>query len=98
MDASDYALHALITQLGHPVTFHSKNFIDTVRRYSMYEKELYAIVQDLNQWRHYILGREMVILADHKPLQFVMTLLKLHTTWQLKWINYLQQFQLEIKY
>ena len=49
MDASDYSLIVVITQLGHPVAFHSKNFNDTVRRYSTYEKELYAIVQALKQ-------------------------------------------------
>ena len=64
----------------------------------MYEKELYVIVQDLKKWRHYIFGNKMVILTDHKPLQFALTRSKLQTTWQLKWINYLQQFQLVIKY
>ena len=52
MDASDYALNVVITQLGHPIAFHSDTFSDTVRRYSMYEKEMYAIVQALKQWRH----------------------------------------------
>ena len=63
-DASDYALGIVITQSGHPVAFHS----DTVRRYLTYEKELYAIMKALKQWRHYILGKEMVILTSHKPL------------------------------
>ena len=92
MNASDYALSTVITQSSHPVAFHSKTFSDMVRRYSMYEKELYAIVQALKQWRHYIIGRETVILIDHKPLQFTPTQLKLQTTRQLKWINYLKQF------
>ena len=90
MDASDYALGAVITQSGHPIAFHFETFSDTVRRYPMYEKELYAIVQDLKQWRHYILGKETVILADHKSLQFTPSQSKLQTTRQLKWINYLQ--------
>ena len=72
----DYFLSAVITQSGHLVAFQSKTFSDIVTRYSTYEKELYAIVQALNQWRHY-LGRETVILTDHKPLQFIMTLSKL---------------------
>ena len=70
MDASDYALGAVITQSGHPVVFHSKNFKDIVIRYSTNEKKLYAIMQALKQWRHYILGKETVILTDHEPLQF----------------------------
>ena len=47
MDASDYALGDVITQSGHLVAFHSKNFNQTIRRYSTYEKELHAIVQAL---------------------------------------------------
>ena len=37
-DASDHALSAVITQLGHPVSFNSEIFNDIVRRYSTYEK------------------------------------------------------------
>ena len=76
-DASDYALGVVITQFGHPTTFHYENFNDTVRSYSTYEKELYAIVQSLKQWRHYILGKLTVILTDHKPFQFVLSQSKL---------------------
>ena len=65
--ALDYALDAVITQSGHPFEFHSKTFKDTVKRYSTYEKELYAIVQALKQWRHHILGKETIILTNHKP-------------------------------
>ena len=90
MDASDYALGAVITQSGHPIVFHSETFNDTVRKYLTYEKELCAIVQALKQWRHYILGKEMIILTDHKPLQFALTHLKLQTTQKINWINYLQ--------
>ena len=76
-NAMYYSLGAVITQSGHPVAFHSKTFNNTVRRYSTYEKELYVIVQALKQWRHYILGKETIILTDHKPLQFTPTQSKL---------------------
>ena len=50
----------------------------------MYEKELYAIVQARKKWRYYILGKETIILNDHKPLQFAPLQSKLQTTQQLK--------------
>ena len=46
-DASDYTLGVEITQSHHRVAFHFETFSDTVRRYSTYEKELYAIMQAL---------------------------------------------------
>ena len=83
-DVSDYALDAVITQLGHPVVFHSDTFSDTIIRYS--------ILQAIKQWGHYILGREMVILNDHNTLYFSPSQSKLQTTRQIEWINYLYQF------
>ena len=68
MNTSDYALGAMITQSGHPVTFNSENFNDIVRRYSTYEKELYVIVKSIKQWRNYILGKETTILTNQYPL------------------------------
>ena len=97
-DTLDYALGAVITQSGHPVAFHSETFYDIVRRYLMYGKELYSIVQYLKQWRNYILGKEKIILTNHRTLQFTPSHLKLQKYQQNKWINFLQQFQLVIKY
>ena len=50
-NTSDYALGVVITQLGHPFVFHFETFNDDIRRYSTYEKEMYAIVQALKKWR-----------------------------------------------
>ena len=49
-------------------------------------------------YKNYIRGKETIILTYHKPLQFSSSQSKLKTTQKIKWINYLQQFQLVIKY
>ena len=64
-DASDYAIGAVLTQQGHPVEYHSETLSDTVRKYPTYEKEMYSIVQGCRQWKHYILGKEIIIHIDH---------------------------------
>ena len=64
-DASDYAIGAVLTQHGHLVAYHSETLSDTVRKYETYNKEMYSIVHDYQQWKHYILGKEMVIHTDH---------------------------------
>jgi hypothetical protein len=97
-DASDYAVGAVLTQHGHPVAYHSETLSDTVRKYPTYDKEMYSIVQAYRQWRHYILGKEIVIHTDHKPLQFMQTQGKLQNDHHQKWSTYLQQFHLNIKY
>ena len=55
-------------------------------------------MQALKQWRHYILGKETIIHTDHKPLQFAPSQSKWQRTRQMKWISYLQQFELVIKH
>jgi hypothetical protein len=50
------------------------------------------------QWRHYILGKDIVIHIDHNPLQFMQKQGKLHNDRHQKWSTYLQQFHLNIKY
>ena len=44
IDASDYAIGAVITQQGHPVAYHSEILSDTIRKYLTYDKEMYPIV------------------------------------------------------
>jgi hypothetical protein len=66
--ASDYAIGEVLTQNGHPMAYHSETLSDTVQKYPTYDKEMYSIVQVGRQWKHYILGKEMVIHIDHRPL------------------------------
>ena len=44
-DASDYVVGAVLTQHGHPMTYHSEILIDVVRKYPTYDKEMYSIMQ-----------------------------------------------------
>jgi hypothetical protein len=67
-DASDYVVGEIITQHGHPVAYHREKLSDTIWKYPTYEKEMYSIVQAYHQWKHSILGKEMIIHTNHKPL------------------------------
>ena len=37
-DASNYVVDAILTQHGHPVTYHSEMLLDTIHKYPTYEK------------------------------------------------------------
>jgi hypothetical protein len=97
-NASDYVVGVVLTQHGYPVAYHSEILFDVVRKYPTYNKQMYSIVQDCRQWRHYILGKETITHTNHKPLQFMQTQGKLQNDRHQKWSTYLQQFHLNIKY
>ncbi|CAL8120214.1 unnamed protein product [Prunus armeniaca] len=97
-DASNYAMGAVLFQDGKPVAYHSEMFSGPVLNYPTYDKELYAMHQAVKHWRAYLLGKEVVVHSDHKPLQFLTTQSKLQQARHMKWMSYLQQFSIVIKY
>jgi hypothetical protein len=97
-DASDYVVGTFITQHRHPIAYHSETLSYIVHKYPTYNKEMYSIVQSFQQWRRYILEKEIIIHTDHNLLQFMQTQGKLQNDYHQKWSTYLQQFHLNIKY
>jgi hypothetical protein len=68
IDAFDYTVGPILTQHDHPMEYHSETLSDNFQNYPTYDKEMYSIVQACCQWKHYILGKEIIIHNDHKPL------------------------------
>lgn len=77
-DASDYAVGAVLSQgempKDRPIQYFSKTLNDAQTRYSTIEKELLAIILAVEAFRHYIYGREFLIVTDHKPLCYLFNL------------------------
>lgn len=53
---------------GRPICYHSKVFHGEFLNYGTYEKELYALVKMVKKWKHYLMGKEILIHMDHWPL------------------------------
>ena len=75
-DASQYALGTVISQRDpadgklHPITFYSRKFNPAEENYEIYDREMLAIVETLDHYRHYFegLGQKVTIFSDHnKP-------------------------------
>ena len=60
---------AVLLQHGKLIVFNSETFNGVVTNYPTYEKELYALVQSVKKWKHYLMGKEMIIHIDHQLLQ-----------------------------
>ncbi|GKA69579.1 transposon ty3-I gag-pol polyprotein [Tanacetum coccineum] len=97
-DASGYAMGAVLYQEGRPIAYHSEMFQGAQKNYPTYDKELFALHQAVKHWRCYLLGKETVVHTDHQPLQYLQSQAKLQQARHMKWMTYLQQFNLVIKY
>eukprot|EP00253_Pinus_taeda_P017619 PITA_17619 len=68
IDASNYAMGDVLMQQKKPICYHSEKFPQAMINYPTYDKELYALVQSMKKWKHYLIGKETIIHVDHHPL------------------------------
>jgi len=81
----------------HPVAFHSRSFNSTELNYDVHNKELYAIYEVFQIWRHYLDGapHPIDVVTDHENLEYFSTT-KILNRRQARWSEYLCQFNLII--
>ena len=60
-DASGEERGAILIQNHHPIAFESKKFKDYERHYSIYDKEMLAILHALTKFRQYLVGSKFKI-------------------------------------
>ena len=71
-DASQDAVGAVLSQMedgkDRVVAYYSQKLTATQRKWSTYDRKLWAIVSSVRHFRHYLRGQEFTILNDHQPL------------------------------
>jgi len=98
-DASDFATGAVLSQkdmqtnLWHLVAFFSKLLDVHKRNYEIYNKELLAVIQRLEKYRHHLEGHlyKIEIWSDYQNLTFFRTAQKL-TRRQARWALFMTHF------
>jgi hypothetical protein len=68
IDESGYPMGEILMQGGALVCYHLGLFHGAVLNYPTYDQELYARVQEINKWKHYLLGNGFIIHNNHHPL------------------------------
>ena len=61
----------VLSQEKQPLAYFSEKLNEAKRKYSTYDKEFYALVHALENWRHYVLGAEFILHSDHEALKFI---------------------------
>jgi hypothetical protein len=96
-DASHVGIGGVLSQQRHPIAYFSEKLNETRRRYPAYDLELYAIIQSLKYWRHYLINREFVLYTDHDSLRHIQSQKKPNAR-HARWVDYLQQFTFVLKH
>jgi hypothetical protein len=58
--------------LHHPIAFCLESLSELEHNYEIYNRKLLAIVQGLEEWRHYLIGlpEPFTIATDHRNLEY----------------------------
>lgn len=97
IDASRYGIGAVLHQQGRPIAYMSRALGIAKKSWSVYNKEMFAIVEAVRVWRPYLLGQRFTILTDQRNIKFFLEQ-QVATPEQQKWMAKLMGYDYEIVY
>ena len=96
-DASGEGIGAVLMQNRHPIAFESRKLRGAERLYSIYDKEMLAIMHALVKFRQYLVGGKFVVRTDHNSLRYLLEQKDLNERQQ-KWVSRIQAYDFDIEY
>ena len=96
-DASGIGIGGVLMQERKPIAYFSEKLSGAQLNYSVYDKELYALVRVLETWQHYLWPKEFVVHSDHEALKHLKGQAKLNRR-HAKWVEFIETFPYVVKY
>lgn len=96
-DAFGEGIEAVLMQNHHPIAFKSRKLKEYERLYSIYDKEMLAIMHVLAKFRQYLVGNRFKVKTNHNGLRFFLEQKELNERQQ-KWVHKVQAYDFEIEY
>ncbi|GBG63988.1 hypothetical protein CBR_g40232 [Chara braunii] len=100
-DASLYGIGAVLQQDDgdglRPLEYYSKRMLSHKVAASTYMRELYALREALDHWKHYLLGRHFKVFSDHETLKWIQTQINPSTTLT-RWLHQIDVYDFQLKH
>lgn len=96
-DAFGDGIGAVLMQNKHPIVYESRKLNKLEKLYSIYDKEMLAIMHALTKFRQYLVGSRFVVKTDHNNLRYFLGQKDLNDKEQ-KWISKIQAYDFDIEY
>ena len=98
-DASNFALGGVISKIddngnGRPICFASRSLHKAELNYSVFDKEALAIVWMLDRHRYLLLGHDLYLKSDHRPLRELFAK-DCKSSRQFRWIERILEFNIK---
>lgn len=97
IDALGNGIGAVLSQNGKPIAYMSQALGVSKQAWSIYAKEMLAILKAIQLWRPYILGTELFIKTDQRNLKHLLEKC-ITTPQQQQWVANLLGYNYDILY
>jgi hypothetical protein len=96
-DASGEGIGAVLMQNRHPIVYESRKLRGPELLYTIYDKEMLAIMHALAKFRQYLVGEKFVVRIDHNSLKYFLDQKDLNERQQ-KWVRKIQAYDFDIEF
>jgi hypothetical protein len=96
-DASGEGVGVVLMQNRHPIAYESRKLRGLELLYTIYDKEMLAIMHALAKFRQYLVGVKFVVRTDHNSLKYFLEQKDLNERQQ-KWVSKIQAYNFDIEY
>jgi hypothetical protein len=90
-------LGGVLTEDGHIIRYKSCKLKEHERNYFTHDLELAVVIHALKMWRHYLMGRRLLLLIDNSGVNFLFSQPDINTR-QVIWLAFLSEFYFKVRH
>jgi hypothetical protein len=96
-DASGEGIRAILMQDRHPLSYESQKLRGPELIYTIYDKEMLAIMHALAKFRKYLVGARFMVKSNHNNLKYFLEQKDFNER-QHKWVSKIQVYEFDIEF